>query len=821
MRDLPSGTVTFLFTDIEGSTRLLYELGDRYAEALAEHRRLLRAAFARHGGVEVDMQGDAFFAAFARVSEAVTAAAEAQQALSEGPIRVRMGLHTGEPTVTEDGYVGLDVHRAGRIASAAHGQQVLLSRTTRDLLEPEIELRDLGEHRLKDLAEPQRLYQLGHDEFPPLRSLNQSNLPVQPTALVGRERELGEVLELLRSHRLVTLTGTGGSGKTRLALQAAAELVEEFPDGVWFVSLASLGKPELVEPAIAQTLGVKEPQTIEHYLEHKQALLLLDNFEHLLEAAPRLAVLRQAPKVKLLVTSRASLRLSGEYEFPVPPLSGEEATRFFVERAQAAKPSFRPDIYVPLICRRLDNLPLAIELAAARVKVLSPEALLARLEKRLPLLTGGSRDLPERQQTLRATIEWSYELLDEDERRLFARLAVFAGGCILETAEEVCEGTLDQFASIIDKSLVVLDEDRLSLHETIREYALERLEQSGESRWMRQRHADYFLKRFETVFYGGQESRETFAGIALAVREQDNARAALLLYRDISEREKQARLAGALEPFWAVISPREGQRMLEEVLAYEALPTAVRARALFAAALVKRLEEDPSGVKRLLEEALPLFDQLGDRRSRARVLVRLAEVAKEEGEYRLALELLETSRDLALELSDGHRLATVTTGIADIALRQGDYGQARLLFEDALSQFRSEGHGRGVPLSLLNLGLVAIAEKRLVDAIPLVRESLTAATEFDSYILVGSLDALAAVAAIQGDGEFAARLLGATEEWHSRLGSSQERFEAELRKRTVSAAVETLDAETYSACVAEGRNLGIPAAVDYALHSFE
>src|SRR5439155_10968860 len=340
MRQLPTGTVTFLFTDIEGSTRLLHELGDSYVDALADHRRLLREVFDRHDGVEVDTQGDAFFVAFGRAKDALAAATEARQALSEGPIRVRVGLHTGEPVITEEGYVGIDVHRAARVAAAGHGGQVLVSQTTRDLLGSDVELRDLGEHRLRDLAEPQRLYQLGDREFPALKSLNPSNLPVQPTPLIGREVELGDVLELVRAYRLVTLIGPGGSGKTRLALQAAAELVGEFRDGVWFVALASLRDPRLVLPTIAQTLGVREPQTAAEYLRTKETLLVLDNLEQLLDAVPTLAeLLRSAAGLKLLVTSRASLRLSGEREFAVPPLTDEEAVALFTERARAIKPT--------------------------------------------------------------------------------------------------------------------------------------------------------------------------------------------------------------------------------------------------------------------------------------------------------------------------------------------------------------------------------------------------------------------------------------------------------------------------------------------------
>jgi class 3 adenylate cyclase len=450
---LPSGTVTFLFTDIEGSTRLLLELGDRYADVLAEHRRVLREAFARHGGLEVDTQGDSFFVAFARASDAVAGAQAGQDALHGGPVRVRMGLHTGEPMVGDEGYVGIDVHRGARLASAGHGGQILLSQTTRDLLDSTFELVDLGLHRLKDLSEPQRLYQLGTEGFAPLMTLHQTNLPVPATPFLGRERELGEVLALLRSSRVLTLTGPGGSGKTRLAIQTAAEAAEDFPAGVWWVPLSTLRDPSLVRDSIARVLGAKgEPA---EHIGDKELLLVLDNLEHLLECAPELAdLVERCSAVRLLVTSREPLRLSAEQEYAVAPLVSEEAVDFFCARARAAKPEFVPTTALPEICRRLDNLPLALELAAARVKVLSADQILARLEQALPLLTGGRRDMPERQRTLAATIAWSYEMLSDSEQRLFEKLSVFVGGCALEAAEKVCAADVDRLASLVDKSLI-------------------------------------------------------------------------------------------------------------------------------------------------------------------------------------------------------------------------------------------------------------------------------------------------------------------------------------------------------------------------------
>ena len=818
---LPSGTVTLLFTDIEGSTLLLRELGGRFGEILREHRRVVRSALAAHGGREVDTQGDSFFTVFPRAADAVEAALEAQRALSGESVRIRIALHTGEPERTHEGYVGLDVVRGARLCAAGHGGQILLSETTRALVD--VKARDLGQHVLKDLPYPERIYQLGDDTFPPPRGRNLSNLAVQATELVGRDRELDEARRLLRQERtrLVTLVGPPGVGKTRLAVQLASNLTEDFKDGVFLVGLAPITDPALVGNQIAQTVGARG--VLVDYFRSRRTLLVVDNFEHLLGAAPLLAeLLAAAPGLRLLATSREPLHLTGERQFPIRPLPLDDAVRLFVARARDVGCELDEDAVVAGICRRLDLLPLAIELAAARTKVLSPEALLARLERRLELLTGGARDLPERQRTLRSTIEWSYELLTEDERRLFARLAVFSGGCTLEAAEEVCEGTLDEFASLVDKSLVVLDNDRLSLHETIREYALERLEQRAEAQRISEQHAEYFLKLFETDFQAFKEGRrESAQGFPLRAGEQDNARAALTHFRDAGERKKEARLAGALERYWYA-SPREGRRVLEEILAYEGLPAAVRARALLAAAsTVAHVDHDHSREKSLLEEALTLFDELGERHLLTDVLARLGAVATFQGNYQLAWELLENSKRLALELGNTRRLASITNTMAHIPLYEGDYARGRSLLEEALSQFRSLGHARGVAVVLGVLGSTAVEEARLADAASHFKESLATSTEFDIDNILESLDGLAAVAAGRGEAELAARLLGVTEDWRSKVGLSQEPFEAALRERTVRDTVESLGAETYSACLVEGRGLSITDAVDFASRSFE
>jgi predicted ATPase/class 3 adenylate cyclase len=552
MGELPTGTVTLLFTDVEGSTRLLHLLGERYADVLAECRALLRGVFLEFDGHEVDTQGDAFFIAFARASDAVAAAVEAQHALSSHcwpdgvTVRVRMGLHTGEPQRSSEGYVGLDVHHAARIMSAGHGGQVLLSQTTRDLVEqtlPEgISVRDLGAYRLKDLQHPSQLFQLVIPglpaDFPPLKTLDNypNNLPLQPTPFLGREKEVDAVQQLLLrdSSRLVTLTGPGGIGKTRLALQVAAELTEHFRDGTWFVSLAPLSDPDLVIPTISQALGLPEAREqsplehLKHALKEKQTLLLLDNFEQVGAAALAVAdLLTGCPRLKVLVTSREGLHLRAEHAYAVPPLRlpepkhlpdlvalcQYEAVALFIERAQTVTSEFQVSTAnapaVAEICVRLDGLPLAIELAAARIRLFSPQALLTRLGQRLPLLTSSARDVPARQQTLRQTIQWSYDLLTTAEQRLFRRLAVFVGGCTMQAVEKVAEDVAEKQTSVLDTVTSLLDKNLLRqteqedgepwfvMLETIREFGLEALAERGELEAVRYTHAEYSLQLAE------------------------------------------------------------------------------------------------------------------------------------------------------------------------------------------------------------------------------------------------------------------------------------------------------------------------------------
>ena len=842
MRDLPTGTVTFLFTDIEGSTRLLHELGDDYPDALAEHRRKLREAFAQHGGVEVDTQGDAFFVAFASAKRAVAAAAGAQRSLAEGPIRVRMAVHTGEPIRTDEGYAGMDVHRGARIASAGHGGQVLVSQTARDLVEDlpgeSVALRDLGEHRLKDLTRPQRIFQLvaeGLDrDFPPLSTLDNrpTNLPPQPTPLIGRQRELAEIVGLLaRSEvRLLTLTGPGGAGKTRLALQAAADLLEDFPDGAFFVALASIADPGLVLPTIAQTLGVKEvaglsvEERVEDFLRQKRLILVLDNLEHVLEAAPQvIEVLRGAPSLKALVASRAPLRVSGEREFPVPELAEADAVALFCARAQATEPSFLVNgdaAAVAEICRRLDRLPLAIELAAARAKVLSPGKLLERLEQRLTVLTGGARDLPDRQRTLRDTIAWSYELLDEAEQELFSRLAVFPASFALEAGETICEASLNTLGSLVEKNLVRHAEDRFTMLETIREYAIERLDAGGELDRIRRRHFDFFLALAEEAAKDLEFNQRAVMWLERLELEHDNCRAALQWARDLDDPRLELRLAAALSSFWHARSYLdEGRSRVAEALARDPeAPADLRGHALRWAAMMAHKQGDRGAARSLAQEAAAGSRAAGHTRGLANALNVLGIVAAGERRHEEARALYDESKSLRVEHGDEFELQSSLHNLGLLALDQGQYDEARRQIEAGLALARKheqEGHAAN---GLCDLGFVAIGQSRHEEAQELFEESLRMCVKLGwkedvDYCLVG----LASVSAAEEGLERAARLLGAADALGEEIHLKLEPYAESTKARTAHELDSRLGPDRFDACLAEGRSLSFGEAVSLAL----
>jgi predicted ATPase/class 3 adenylate cyclase len=642
--DLPTGTVTFLFTDVEGSTKLLEELGEEaYDEALAEHRRIVRGSCTAHGGAEVDTQGDAFFFAFASAPEAVAAASMLTEELVPGPIRVRVGLHTGVPRLSSEGYVGREVHFAARVAATGHGGQIVLSRATAALLDG-LELIDLGEHRLKDIPEPVAIYQLGRESFPPLKTISNTNLPRPASSFVGRERELREVLGPIEyGARLLTLTGPGGSGKTRLALEAAATLVPAYKAGVFWVGLASLRDPSLVTEQIAQTLGAKEG-LVEHIGE-REMLLLLDNLEQVIEAAPELtSLLQTCPNLTLLVTSRELLRVQGEVEYAVPPLASPEAVSLFCERSR-----LEPTEEIAELCARLDNLPLAVELAAARTKALTPAQILDRLSQRLDLLKGG-RDADPRQQTLRATIAWSYDLLQEEEQRLFRALSVFSGGCTLEAAEEVAEADLDTLQSLVEKSLLRFSDGRYWMLETIREHATERLNRSPDAEALRRRHAEYYLVIADTANLSLEALDRGPQRHELVIPEQHNLRAAIDWGAEFDP-ELALRLMHALESFWITRDPAEGERryrlLLDRAIDVDPLLLARAYRDYGSTCHSQaRLEE----ADRAYQQAHRLFRKVGDTRGEAEIVMRLGMVACRVGELERGRKLLEESLDRFREL---------------------------------------------------------------------------------------------------------------------------------------------------------------------------
>jgi predicted ATPase len=813
MPDLPTGTVTFLFSDIEGSTKLLHELGDAYAGALAEHRELVRSAFAEHDGVEIGTEGDAFFSAFARATDAVAAAQEIQARLAPGAISVRIGVHTGEPQITDEGYVGLDVHRGARICAAGHGGQVLLSQSTRELVE--VDARDLGEHRLKDLLEPQRLFQLGTKDFPPLKTLDWTNLPVQATPLVGREQELADAIGLLREQRLLTLVGPPGTGKTRLALQLAAEVADEFQH-VWWVALDQIRDPLLVEATIAQTIGARDD--LDGYLRNRRALLLLDNLEQVLGCGPRLAELvTAASNLKLVATSREPLRLTLEQQYPVPPLPEDDAMILFHERARTVRPDFAADGAVAEICRRLDGLPLAIELAAARVKILPPVALLARLEQRLPLLAGGARDTPERQQTLRAAIAWSYDLLEEHEQRALVRLSVFAGGWTLESAEAVCECDLDTLASLVDKSLVREREGRFTMLETIREFARERLTEREPGGSSFRAHGEYFLERARAYEGDFMEdlSLEQFEWFA---REHDNLRAALNWWHQQESAEPELRLVKACSEFWDRGGYwTEGRQRFEAALERAGdAPAEVRAGAERRLSVVVARQGDYALGKELAQSAIRLYEASGKKPDELRhAYITLAINEHKLGNVARAREIYEAVRADADERS----LATILGNLGNMALDEHDYAAARAYLEEAVATHRRLAHQSDLANNLMDLGFIALSEARLDEAEAFLRESLAiSSAERLGDLLPWAIEAVAAVALARGASTEAVRLLAATTSTREELAMSADFYPVaeETRERTLDVARAELSEAEFAAAWAEGEALSLEEAAERA-----
>ena len=766
---LPAGTVTFVFTDIEGSTRLLEELGSgRYGAELELHRERVRRAVAAHGGFELGTEGDAFFVAFARASDALSAAGDVQAALMGGPVRVRIGIHTGEPLIVAGNYVGLDIHKAARICDAAHGGQVLVSQTTRDLAGNG--LRDLGEHRLKDLTAPARLFQLGAVEFPPLRTLRPTNLPVQPGPLLGRREELAELKTLAAANRLVTLTGPGGSGKTRLALELAAGLSDQYQDGAWWVPLAAVTHLGLVLPTIAQMLGARDE--LREHLRGKRVLLLLDNLEQVLDVAPLIAdLLGSLPDLSVIATSRERMAISFEQEYPVPPLDEAAAEELFVSRARQLTPDFEPDEAVSELCGRLDRLPLALELASSRVKLMTPAQILSRIERRLDLLTTGRRDAPARQATMRAAIEWSFELLSESEQALFRGLGVFAGSFELEAAEAVCSTDLDALQSLTDKSLLRPDaHGRFFLLELTREYALERLRASGEEASVRRRHADWFLglaKRAEDRL----RSADQGLWLSRLRADTDNFRAVLAwsLEEDLA---RGVKLAVTLTEPWATHGQfQELVPWFERALAMPGAtdpPTRAAALEAYGDGLIYIEEFDRA--RESLEESLVLFRELNDRLSEASVLNRLDMAVWAQGDIQQALDLADAALAIYREEDDRRGIARTLTHVGVDLLEIGNRERGTAMLEEARAIYSALDDRSGVAGFLHTLGDLALDRRDPQAAANHYREALEIALELDDertemYCVAG----LACVAALQEGARSAGRLWRAAEAAENRL----------------------------------------------------
>ena len=891
-------TLTFLFSDIEGSTRLEQAVGTRaYAELRERHRALLRAAFAAGDGSEQGTEGDSFFVVFRSARAAVTAAVAAQRSIASEPwppgveVRVRMGIHSGESDVAGGSLVGIDINRAARIAAAAHGGQVLVSDVTRSLVRRDagegIGFRDLGSHRLKDIVEAERLHQVVADgladDFPPVRTVDTraNTLPTQLTSFVGREAEVAEATRLLAATRLLTLTGPGGTGKTRLAIRVATEVSDDFADGVFFVALDAVRDPALVPSQIATAVGISESggrsaeQLLAEWLRARVVLMVLDNFEQVVDAAPAVAsLLRAAPGLKAIVTSRAPLRISGEHEYPVPglptppdlasmsglelarlphrereleadALAAFESVRLFIARATAVRPDFSVTNdnapAVAAICARLRGMPLAIELAAARVRLLSPDAILARLTDQLSALGAGSRDLPERQQTLRGAIAWSYELLEEGDRRLLERLSAFRGGIDLVAAEAVCgpateigREVLDGLSELADQSLIrVIDggETRFAMLETIREFASERLDARPEAPDVRRRYRVWFLALAERAApeLVGSEQRRWLDALEL---EHDNLRAAM--ERSVADEDADTAIgiAFALWRFWQMRGHlHEARRRLDAMAAapWSHRTPHLRARLMEALGGTCWWQGDIAAMRAPYGEAVALWRSIGDRRELANALYNYAFCFSIQpgtgaqpasidptGEGRAALD-----QALALyrELGDEAGQANVLWGIGNLHYFHGELDASAAVLEEALPLQRRAGNQTMVAWSLHMLGSALLQRHELERA----REVLTEALRMfhasgDASGLTLIFDDFASLAAAGGDSHRAARLWGAarslTTSTGTGLASLVDEEHEQFRRPHARGMLDPAEAERLAK---EGAAMTLDEVVAYAL----
>jgi predicted ATPase/class 3 adenylate cyclase len=807
MPSLPSGTVTFLFSDVEGSTQLLERHPQATRMALARHHDLFEEVVARHDGAIFETVGDAVYAAFSQPRDAVAAALEVQQELGSedwgevGRLAVRIAIHTGPVERLGDHYFGAALFRSARLQALGYGEQTLLSAVTTQMVAAALPLGatllDLGQHRLKDLGEPEQVFQLNHPdlraEFPPLKSLDAhpNNLPLQLSTFVGREAEIAALTELLQPNRLVTLTGPGGIGKTRLALQVAAESIEGYAHGVFLVDLAALREPALVELKIATTLGLREEPAVpvanalHEYCRTKELLLVLDNFEHLLAAAPAVAdLLSVAPALRVLVTSRAPLRIRGERTYSVPPLasdgdsslarSGAAAVQMFVDRALAVRPDLGPDSMNPdlvsEICQRVDGLPLAIELAAARLRVLNLESLRDRLARRLPLLNAGAVDAPQRQQTLRATIAWSEDLLSDEERRLFREMSVFPAGSTLEGVEAVFSAprdidVLDGLARLVDHSLVRAvtgdGEPRYMMLETIREYALERLEADADVEAIRERAADYLLTLSERIAPALVAEGQASA-VGYLDEEIDNLRDALAWLHQRGDGARLAKLSTALTWYWVVRGLlTEGRRWISSArqLLTEPDPLALAWLCRSEGWLATDQGQLVEAVS-LLREAAELFRSQGEDNAVASVLAGLANAEQTRGNLAAAIDAGTEAQALARRLGNLRAEASATGNLALIAIRQERLEDAEQGLQQAMELFRRIGDQRALVFGLGNLGIIAVMRGDLDKALASNEEAIRAARQLGDWHLEGwGLANLANVLGMQGEVDRAAAIL--------------------------------------------------------------
>jgi predicted ATPase/class 3 adenylate cyclase len=870
MAELPTGTVTFLFTDIEGSTRLLHQLGDRFTAALGDHAEILRGAITEGDGIELGTEGDSFFAVFASPRAAVQAAVEAQRRLAThswpdgAALPVRMGLHSGEGALGVKNYVGIDVNRAARIAAAAHGGQIIVSDATRALVEQTLPggttLRDLGMHRLKDIVHAEHLYDLVIEglpaDFPVPRTLDArpNNLPPPLTSFVGREHEIAEIKRLLLRSRLLTLTGPGGTGKTRLALQAAAEILSEFADGVFFADLAPVTDHVLVASAVAQAVGIPEQagrpilEAMKDHLRDKELLLIADNFEQVVDAASVVEeLLMAASKIKILVTSRSVLSVPGEHEFAVPPLAPPDperlpdlvslrridAVRLFTDRARAVQPRFEVTednaSAVAAITARLDGLPLAIELAATRTKVLSPQQILPRLQQRLSILTSGARTLPDRQRTLRAAIAWSYDLLDSEERRLFARLAAFTGGWDLEAAEVVCDpqdiglDVLDGMSSLVDKSLVGRTESadgrvHFFMLETIREFGQEQLKELGDLDVTCRRHAQYFL---DLVMEAESHLTAKDQGEWLDRLDQEhpNIRAALRSAVELKDADRAQTMAGALWRFWQQRGHLdEARRWFDEILAMpsRSAPSPARAKALLGAGGVAWWQKDREAAGTYYEEAVAIEREIGDDERLAEALYNLAFVVAG-SDIHSASRLLEESLNLFRKVESEAGVAQVLAMLVIRDAEAGAWDRVIAKLEETTGIWRRLGDRLHLAFDLVWLAFAYGRVRRGSDARGTALEALELFCQADNPTGVGIVFSdLAFLATWEGRHENAIRLAGAAEAVRRGTGGPPGGFAGILDDDPREEACAYLSKEAAQRAWEEGLGMSLDEAVAFA-----